>query len=177
VSAAGLSGEVPVQGGYGCVVQGFEESVVYDRLREAGLTTCAGQEPTTPGFFEAMGIPILEGRALAAGDNEGGAPAVVVVSRAFADRFWPGENAIGKGVAPSGRTNGPFYRVVGVAGDVAASAGEGQDPLSQRAVAVYYPIQKHPGAGWQNVDPAPLHSNRVCVVALAAACPVGSPVP
>lgn len=139
VTAAGMGEEVPVSGGYGCVVQGFEDTSVYDRMTEAGMTTCAGQLRVTPGYFDALAIPVEEGRALDAGDFEDPSRAAVVVSRAFADRFWPGESAIGKGVGPSGRTSGPFFRVVGVVGDVPARA-RGGTPLSETAIAVYYPV-------------------------------------
>jgi predicted permease len=152
VAAAGMGEEIPVSGGYGCTVQGFEDESVYDRVSAAGMTTCAGQERVTPGYFEALGIPILEGRALDDGDHADPRRASVVVSRAFAERFWPGESAIGKGVAPSGRTIPPYYRVVGVAGDVARQSDPGQPPLSQQAIAIYYPVMHDPDTpgnwGW-----------------------------
>lgn len=144
VGYAAFGEEVPVTGGFGCTVQGFEDQAVMDRIAEAGLTTCAGQERVTPGYFETLGIPVLEGRALTAGDNDDPTRGSVVVSRAFAERFWPGESALGKGIAPSGRTVEPWYRVVGVVGDVPAASGEGQAPFSQTAVAVYYPIRHNP---------------------------------
>jgi len=147
VQDVGLSSTLPFGGGYGCTVQGFEDRAVYDRLDDAGLTTCAGQAPTTPGYFEAIGIPILRGRGLVKADLDDPSRGVVVVSQAFADRFWPGEDAIGKGVAPSGRTAGPFYRVVGVAGDV-FSGSVTEEP----APAIYYPIVPIPESGgiWQS---------------------------
>ena len=147
VQAAGMTASLPLSGGFGCTVQGFEDRAVYDRLKDAGLTTCAGQEPTAPGYFETMGIPVLQGRALTRADNDDPTRAAVVVSKTFADRFWPGEDPIGKGVAPSGRTVPPFYRVVGVVGDVPAETLDG-DP----AVAVYYPVVHNSDApgnwGW-----------------------------
>lgn len=142
VTAAGLSEEIPFNGSFGCTVQGFEDRRVYERLSAADLTTCAGQEPTTPGYFEAMGIPIVQGRAFEAADNDQPERGAVIVSRAFARRFWPGEDALGKGVAPSGRTEGPFYHVVGVADDVYASSVD-EDP----AIAVYYPVRTIPESG------------------------------
>lgn len=149
VTAAGMGEEVPVLGGYGCTVQGFEDESIYDRVREAGMTTCAGQERVTPGYFEALGIPLLEGRYLEPGDNDDPTRGAVVVSRAFADRFWPGVDPIGRGVAPSGRTVEPFYTVVGVVGDVAARSGEGQPPFSETAIAIYYPDVHNPETpGW-----------------------------
>lgn len=152
VTRAGMGEEIPVAGGYGCTVQGVEDESIYDRLEQEGLTTCAGQNRVTPGYFEALGIPLLEGRYLESGDNDEPTRAAVVVSRAFADRFWPGESPLGRGVAPSGRTVGPFYRVVGVVGDVPARSGVGQAPLSQTAMAIYYPVVQNPDTpgrwGW-----------------------------
>ena len=139
VASVGMTAELPAQGGFGCTVQGFEEQAVYDRLSDLGLSTCAGQEPTTPGYFEAAGIPLLRGRTFTMGDNDDPATGAVVVSQAFADRFWSGEDPIGKGVAPNGRRDDPFYRVVGVVDDVPAGA-LGAGP----AVAIYYPVVAHP---------------------------------
>ncbi|MEJ2236728.1 MAG: ADOP family duplicated permease, partial [Gemmatimonadales bacterium] len=135
VEGAGMTAELPVLGGFGCTIQGFEDPDVYKRLDDAGLTTCAGQEPTTPGYFEAMGIPLLEGRTFTDGDNDDPTRGAVIVSRAFAERFWPGEEPLGKGVMPSGRTQGAVYRVIGVVGDVPARALDGET-----AIAVYYPV-------------------------------------
>ncbi|MDX1494590.1 MAG: FtsX-like permease family protein, partial [Longimicrobiales bacterium] len=139
VVAAGMGEEVPVRGLDGCTVQAFEDRTVYERMDDAGLTTCAAQIRVTPGYLEALGVPIEVGRGLEPGDNDDPSRAAVVVSRAFADRFWPGEDPIGKGIGPSGRSMEPYYRVVGVAGNVAQRAEEGAPPLTQSAMAVYYP--------------------------------------
>jgi len=147
VSEAGMTGELPVLGGFGCTVQGFEDASVQDRIVAAGATLCAGQAPTTPGYFEALGIPVLMGRSFTEADNDAPAAGAVIVSRAFADRFWPGENPLGKGVAPGGRDIEPFYHVVGVVGDVPAGSLDGAS-----ALAIYYPISNHPDTpenwGW-----------------------------
>ena len=151
VSEAGLSAELPIEGGFGCTVQGFEDPTVYDHLSDIGLSTCAGQEPTSPGYFEAARIPLLQGRVFTDRDNNDPASGSVVVSRAFADRFWPGEDPIGKGVAPSGRNVPPFYHVVGVVGDVPARSLDG-DP----AIAIYYPMVHHPDTptNWRGFQPS-----------------------
>ncbi|HEX7049890.1 MAG TPA: ABC transporter permease [Longimicrobiales bacterium] len=141
VTAAGVSNDMPFSGGYGCTTQAFADREVYARLDDAGLTTCAGQTPTSPGYFEALGIPLLAGRTFRDDDNSGSGEPVAVVSRAFAERFWPGEDPIGKRVAPGSRS-APFYRVVGVVGDVYASSVE-----EAPAVAIYYPIVPAPGSG------------------------------
>jgi putative ABC transport system permease protein len=50
----------------------------------------------TDGFFQVMGIALLEGRACATTtDRADGAP-VVIVNRLLAERLWPGESAVGK---------------------------------------------------------------------------------
>jgi putative ABC transport system permease protein len=152
VAAAGFGEQIPVEGGFGCTVQGFEDEAVYQEIRDAGMTTCAGETAVTPGYLEALGIPILEGRGLEDGDNADPGRAAVVVSRAFAERFWPDREILGQGVAPGGRTIGPFYHTVGVAGDVPKRSTEAAAPLSQTAVAIYYPMMfdpKVPGRwGW-----------------------------
>jgi predicted permease len=142
VVAAGASQEVPLLSGFGCTVQGFEEPVVYDRLKEAGLTTCAGQSPTTPGYFEALRIPLVAGRYFRDEDNTAPERGAVIVTKAFAERFWPGENPIGKGVNPNGRTKPPFYHVVGVVGDLHGTALD--EPV---AMGIFYPIVAMPGGG------------------------------
>ncbi len=135
VTGAGFSSEIPFEGGYGCTVQGFEDQAVYQRVRDANETTCAGQEAASPGYFRAMGIPVLRGRTFDGGDNDHPEGRAVVVSKAFADRFWPGENPIGKGVGPGGQSKPPFYHVVGMVGDVHAETVD-----SPPAIAIYYPM-------------------------------------
>jgi predicted permease len=70
----------------------------------------------TPGFFDAAGVPLLQGRSF--DDNQGGGSGDrnVVVSRTFAERMWPGENAVGKALF-WGSTSGTPRTVIGVVGD------------------------------------------------------------
>jgi putative ABC transport system permease protein len=49
----------------------------------------------TPGYFEAMGIPLTRGRDIAEGDTRG-RQAVAVVSESFVKRYWPSEDPIGR---------------------------------------------------------------------------------
>ncbi len=51
---------------------------------------------TMPGYLEAMGLPILEGRPLGPDDLVEGALPVVIANQALVDRYWPGEDPIGK---------------------------------------------------------------------------------
>jgi putative ABC transport system permease protein len=71
-----------------------------------------------PRYIETAGIPLLQGRRLTEQDRENGVP-VVVVSRTFADTYWPGQNPLGKRVKRGGATSElPWLTVVGVVGDV-----------------------------------------------------------
>jgi predicted permease len=95
----------------------------------------------TPGYFAAMGIPVLAGRPFGAEDGRDGAP-VIVVNQKFADRFWPGENGLGKIV----RTAGEDRIVVGVAktGKYFSLGEEPQDFMYFAQAQVWsYPMTVH----------------------------------
>lgn len=139
VEAAGLVTELPLSGGFGCTVQGFPDPGMNERLQARGLTTCAGQTVVAPGVFEALGIPLLEGRTLERSDLDAPERGSVVVSREYAERFWPGQPALGRRVAPSGRSDGPWYTVVGVVGDIPRETIGGEP-----ANAIYYPAVRIP---------------------------------
>jgi putative ABC transport system permease protein len=69
---------------------------------------------TTPGYFRALGIPVVAGRGFEAADRAG-APFVAVVNRAMAARYFPGQNPIGQTV----RILGPTPRtIVGIIPDL-----------------------------------------------------------
>jgi putative ABC transport system permease protein len=87
-----------------------------------------------PGYFTAVGIPLIEGREFTDADRLG-APLTVIVDEEFARRYWPGQPAIGQTMATNGNVDeGPFHTVIGVVGHVrnkgAREAGEGQLYLS-----------------------------------------------
>jgi putative ABC transport system permease protein len=67
------------------------------------------------GYFAAMGIPILTGRAFTEADRSEAQP-VAIVSAALGRKYWPGQNPIGKRVRFD--ENDAWMTVVGVAGDV-----------------------------------------------------------
>ena len=91
-------------------------------------------------YFRAMGIPLRRGRYLTADDTARSAR-VGVVNEAFARKFFPGEEAIGKrfsyGVTNSGTPT--WVEIVGVVGDV-RQYGLAQAPEPE----VYYPVLQAP---------------------------------
>ena len=82
------------------------------------------------GYFEAMGIPILQGRTFSEQDTPD-KPRVAVVNRTLADRFWPGETAIGRRIVDGDRT----YEVVGIARNGKyRTLGESPRPFLYRSI-------------------------------------------
>lgn len=74
--------------------------------------------PVTPGFLETLEIPVLSGRGITDLDRAD-TRRVAVVTRAAAERYWPGLDPIGRTLRPAGRTDPESeIVVVGVAGDV-----------------------------------------------------------
>lgn len=93
---------------------------------------CVKVAEVEPGYFSALGIPV-RGRLPDWHDADAGTGAVVV-TRALAKRFWPGEDPIGRGIKGNG-SRPPFYRVVGVSDDVRGDGLE-KPPVE----AVFFPI-------------------------------------
>jgi len=73
----------------------------------------------SPGYFRALGTPILAGRNFSESDVAG-APRVAVVSQAFARTFFPGADPVGKTFRMQAEPNNPepVFEIIGVAGDV-----------------------------------------------------------
>lgn len=103
--------------------RGFQ---IDDHPRPVGESMAEQARSVSPGYFRAMGVPLVRGREFDDRDSES-APLVVMVSDAFARRYWPGENPVGKRLTFNDGTptdqrqavGGPGSReVVGVVGDV-----------------------------------------------------------
>ena len=90
----------------------------------------------TPGFFDALGIPLLQGRKFNEHDAERSAVMVAIINQTMARQLWPGEDAIGRRFR--------FFQsepveVVGVTKDIkAVSLGEAPTPM------VYLPMDEAP---------------------------------
>src|SRR5207245_1559117 len=83
----------------------------------------------SPGYFKAMGIPLLRGREFNEGDNET-APGVVVVSQSVARTLWPGQDPVGKRISMEDEPKPEdWLTVVGVVDDVKQQGlTKGSDP-------------------------------------------------
>ncbi len=71
----------------------------------------------SPGYFEALGIPVLQGRSFDAAVDRDSTRLAAVVSARLAERLWPGESPIGRRIRRPAPDE-PWWEVVGVAGNV-----------------------------------------------------------
>lgn len=78
------------------------------------LPPVAMNKSVSPGYFETLRMPVLQGRTMQRGDGEDGRP-VVWVNKAFADRFLDGA-AVGERIRDN--DDGEWAEIVGVVGDV-----------------------------------------------------------
>jgi putative ABC transport system permease protein len=101
----------------------------------------------SPGFFAALGVPILAGRDFTEADRRGGEP-VVIVSQSVAERMFPHQDAVNRhvmwtdpimkfiDVSPAPR------RIVGVAADV-----DDENVVPGPALSVFHPLEQEIGGG------------------------------
>jgi len=101
---------------------------------------CPPEALVSPGYLETMGIRVEAGGRTLDWSGMDAHDGNMVVSKAFADHWWPGQNPIGKGIKFNS-TKPPFYRVVGVAEDV-RGLGVDKPPIE----IIYFPMRAIPGA-------------------------------
>jgi predicted permease len=114
VEAAGIITSLPVIGGFG------PWNYVHAEGRPATTPAerrGATRRVVTPGYFEAMGIPLLRGRTFERSDLAD-APPVTVISQRLAEEFFPGEDPVGRSIVLPGWDPPVYLEVVGVVGDV-----------------------------------------------------------
>ena len=114
-------------------LQGHEMTVAFDidgRRVPASDRPRSDMAIVTPGYFSAMGIPVLKGRAFSESDD-GDALPVLVVNQAFARKFFPGEDVLGKRIQPgAGKPPTAVREIVGVVGNAKQSGmGTESDPI------------------------------------------------
>jgi putative ABC transport system permease protein len=97
----------------------------------------ANYHVVTPGYFKAMGIPLIRGREFNAGDSANSA-LVTIVSQSMARRFFPNTDPIGKRMNIQ-NSPGKWSEIVGVVGDVKEYSLDADTPAEN-----YEPLPQHP---------------------------------
>jgi predicted permease len=115
VEYAGVGSDLPWTG-YDENAGGF---TVEGKKPPAGQEFHGRYHMATPSYFSALGIPLVAGRFFSDADNNT-APNVIIINRVMAERYWPGENVIGKRMSFSDgpKTDKDWITVVGVVGNV-----------------------------------------------------------
>jgi putative ABC transport system permease protein len=90
----------------------------------------------SPGYFQAMGIPLLAGRPFDTRDGPE-TPQVVIVNESLADRLWPGEDPLGRSIWLEGHDMS--REVVGVVADVPPL-----DPDAAVDLEMFWPQAQYP---------------------------------
>jgi putative ABC transport system permease protein len=116
VMAAGAISRLPIASGGGDYPVYPEENPPADPSERSSAIA----RSITPGYFDAMRVPLLSGRAVDANDT-GDAPPVVVVDEALVRRYYPDQNPLGKNLV-LGFREPRSVQIVGVVGEVLASS-------------------------------------------------------
>ncbi|HEX5438623.1 MAG TPA: ABC transporter permease [Gemmatimonadaceae bacterium] len=138
VRTAAVAGWLPMDG------DGGRWSIMVDGRVLKTISEAPSPEPeqVSPGYFEAMGMQIVRGRAFTDADRAD-APMVAVVNEAMARELWPGEDPIGHTIKMFG-DKAPWVTVVGLVKD-SRSEGIRADvpptmffPYAQAGTSAYY---------------------------------------
>jgi len=132
VKAAAIASNFPLGGGFARTVfpEGEDESTGY-------RGTLTQLDDITPGYFDALRIPLIRGRLFTDADRKD-TTTVAIINEAMAKKFWPNQEAIGKRFHFFGDTT--LREVVGIARDSVVNAiGEVPVPLVYLAVTQDYP--------------------------------------
>src|SRR5687768_1795972 len=111
VTRAAATSHVPLSGGD--TNGGFD---IVGREFPEGEGPHSKKREASPDYFATMAIPVLQGRVFTEQDRAGGLD-VVVISQALAERYWPGENPVGRRIRHNWGP-GEEQEIVGVVGDV-----------------------------------------------------------
>ena len=113
VQAAGLTSDLPWTG--------YDENAGF---AIEGKTFPRNQAPSgryhyvSPDYFRTVGVPLISGRFFG-GEDRPDTPSVVLINRSMAERYWPGESAVGKRFSFASQPKEKDWNaVVGVVGDV-----------------------------------------------------------
>ena len=132
MSIPGVFAASPVHLGPGTGATGLSAGMIFEgqTREEARRNPWATWEPVLPTYFQTLGIPIVSGRGFSDTDGPDGAK-VVIISDAVAQRYFPGQNPIGKRVRFIQEMD--WTTVVGVAADTRYRE------LTRSWMTVYFP--------------------------------------
>ncbi|MDQ5978433.1 MAG: hypothetical protein QG602_1407 [Verrucomicrobiota bacterium] len=133
VVAVGLTSSLPMSGNNNNSATSIEgqEPAAGGTVRAHLMTSAAGE------YWQAMGIPLIEGRFLEDADNHRELRACLV-DQDFARRYWPNESPLGRRISPNPNFNEKeAFTIVGVVGNVKQT--ELADTKAQGAI--YFPMK------------------------------------
>ena len=115
VESAGVGSDLPWTG-YDENAGGF---TIEGKKPPAGEDFHGRYHMATPGYFSALGTPLVAGRFFTEADKRD-APRAVIINHVMAEQYWPGENVIGKRMSfdDQPKSDKDWITVVGVVGDV-----------------------------------------------------------
>jgi predicted permease len=139
VRAAGLVSELPLSGDGNSSSFEIEGRPVPPEQKQPHAETWSA----SPGYLAALGIPLRRGHVFDVRDTSDTTP-VALVSETLAERWFPGEDPIGRRIDFQGNAENPQWReIVGVVGDV-RDRGLDRDPAPQ----IYVPYAQRPTYGF-----------------------------
>lgn len=135
VKAVALGNTVPAAGYWGDFVFTVKE---HPPLKAGAPLQIGLERWADPGYFTGLGIPLVRGRFFTNQDRLDRAYKVII-SKQLADRYFPGEDAIGRHLhvaahALKGKPDAVDYEIVGVVGDVIYQVGKEARPM------MYFPL-------------------------------------
>lgn len=138
VTTAGAASFLPMTGGIGGLGGPFLGTEIEDAPLEPGARAPNSVfRRATPGYFEAMRIPVIEGRTFIDDDHRRRLGSAII-SQSLKNQYWPRSSALGKRVTIAGAS----ARVIGVVGDVHDTA-----PDARVEPVVYKPMLDERGGG------------------------------
>jgi putative ABC transport system permease protein len=135
VKSAGMANNLPLTG--------FHVSLALPApANSPGGTMGVAGRSVSPGYFQAMGTPLISGRDFTEAENRIDAPCVRLVNQAMARIYWPGQDAVGQKL-PGICSKSASAVIVGVVAD------SKQDSVESRAQPeLYEPYAQHPFASF-----------------------------
>jgi predicted permease len=129
VVAAGLVSTAPGAGYESSRVFTVPEHPPNDKLLDQDAMT----RKASPGYFDAIQIPLLQGRVFTAQDRLDHSN-YVVISRMLADQYFPGESPLGRHIKGEWNQKTVTMEIIGVVGDTIYEIGEPIKPM------IYFPL-------------------------------------